>query len=157
MLAGGQVAALAASAPPPRGIAGRGEHADLAANEVGDPGRKAIELALGPTTVDRHVDIAVLAEALAEGAQAAGEQLGRRGSEIADHRHRRLLRRRRKRPRGSRCAAGQYELAPSHVARAMGPAGVGGPPALTAGPCGRPERFVPQRPSLHEVTMLLGA
>src|SRR5262249_15840888 len=26
---------------------------------------------------------------------------------------------------GSRGAAGQYELAPSHVARAMGPAGVG--------------------------------
>ena len=73
---------------------------------------------LGPAVFERHVlalDIAGLFQALAKGAQALGDRLRRSGLEEADHRHRRLLRARRERPRGRRAAEQRDELAPFYL------------------------------------------
>src|SRR5262249_42342745 len=60
--------------------------------------------------------------------------LSRCGGEKPDHRHRRLLRARRERPRGSRAADERYELAALHSitssARASSVGGISRPSAL---------------------------
>ena len=109
------VAALAASAAG--GTAGRGDHGDLPANQIGRQRRQSIELIVGPAILDRHVlalDKAGLLQALAECAQAIRERVGRCGVEEPDHRHRRLLRARRERPRRRRAAEQRDELAAFH-------------------------------------------
>ena len=63
------VAALAANAA---GTAGRDDHGDLSANQIGCQRRQSIELILGPAVFDRHVlalDIAGVLQALAKCAQ----------------------------------------------------------------------------------------
>jgi hypothetical protein len=73
-------------------------------------------LTVGPPVFDRHVlarDIAGLFQALTKAAQAIRDHLSRSVVEESDHRHRRLLRARRERPRG-RAAEQRDELAPSH-------------------------------------------
>ena len=92
------VAALAASA--------EGCHRDrsrpLGGDEVGRQRRQSIVLALRPTIFDRHVlslDIAGFVETLPEGRSIAAYRLRAIATEKADHRHRRLLRARRERPR----------------------------------------------------------
>src|SRR5262249_28931987 len=66
------------------------------------------------------LDIARHAQALVEGAQADRIRLRRSSREKPDHRHRRLLRVRRERPRGRRAAERSYHFPPSdsnrHVA-----------------------------------------
>ena len=105
------VAALAANAARLRRARSR--------RPVGEPIRPpapaADQLILGPAVFDRHVlalDIAGVFEALAKSAQTVRERIRRCGAEKPDHRHRRLLRARRQRPRGCRAAEQRDELAP---------------------------------------------
>ena len=70
------VAALAANAGA---SAGRGDHGDLPANQIGRQRRQSIELILGPAVYDRHVlalDIAGLLQALAKCAQTVRDVSG---------------------------------------------------------------------------------
>ena len=69
--------------------------------------RQSIVLALRPAIFDRHVpalDIAGFAQALAERGEPGSVCFGRRAVQEPDHRHRRLLRARRERPRRRRAA-----------------------------------------------------
>src|SRR5262249_2945448 len=71
---------------------------------------------LGPEIDDRHVlalDKAGVLQSLAKCAQKVRVEVGRRGTEHADHWHR-LLRARRERPRRSRSAQQRDEVAPFH-------------------------------------------
>jgi hypothetical protein len=89
------------------------DHSDLPANQLGRKFGKSFHL-LGPAVVDRYVlalDIAGFFEALAKSAQPLGNRFGRSDLEKSDHRHRRLLRARRERPRGHRAAEKGDELA----------------------------------------------
>ena len=110
------VAALAASAD--RGTSGRDDHGDLPANQFGRQRRQPIELILGPAVFDRHVlalDIAGLLQALAKCAQTVRViASGDRGVEEPDHRHRRLLRARRERPRRRRPPSSVMNSRASH-------------------------------------------
>jgi hypothetical protein len=75
-------------------------------NQLARQLRQLFEL-LGPAVVDRYVlalDIACLSETLAKRAQTLDNRLRRSDLKKADHRHRRLLRARRERPRRSRAA-----------------------------------------------------
>ena len=66
--------------------------------------------------LDRHVltfNIASFAEAFAERGRIARRGIGRPGVDEPDHRHRRLLRARRDRPRRRRAAEQRDELAAS--------------------------------------------
>src|SRR5262249_1458313 len=93
------------------GAAGRDDHGHLAAHRFGGERRQPIELSLGPAVFDRQIlalNITDLLQALAKGPQAPCRPVRRLGIEMADHRHRRLLRARRERPRG-RCAAEQRD------------------------------------------------
>src|SRR5262249_13821095 len=68
-----------------------------------------------PAIIDCDVlslDIARVAQALVKGGQFARRGIRRAPGEKSDHRHRRLLRIRRERPRGSRAAEQRDELAP---------------------------------------------
>jgi hypothetical protein len=96
--------------------AGRGNHADLTTNEIGRQSRQAIVLVVRPAVFKRHVlplDKASFAEPLAERAQTVRKSAWRCGVEKPDHRHRRLLRTSRERPR-CRAAEQGDELAPHH-------------------------------------------
>ena len=107
------VAALAANTAG----AIRGDHGHLSANQIGRRARQSIDLALGPAVFDRHVlalDIAALLKALAERAQVVCKRDWRSAVEKPNHRHRRLLRARRERPRRRRAAEQRDELAPLH-------------------------------------------
>src|SRR5262249_52238922 len=89
------------------------DHRDLPANQLGRKFGESFHL-LGPAVVDRHVlalDIAGFFEALAKSAQALCNRFGRSDLEKPNHRHRRLLRARRERPRGGCTAEKRYELA----------------------------------------------
>jgi len=64
-------------------------------------------LTFGPAIFDSNVltfDVTHLAQTAAECSDELRKPCGRRVGEIADHRHRRLLRARRKRPHGRRAA-----------------------------------------------------
>jgi hypothetical protein len=97
--------------------AGSGNHGYLTTNQIGRQGRQSIVLALRPTVFDRDVpalDVAGLVQTLPEAGQTdIGVGLGRAGAEIADHRHRLLLRVQRRR-RGHRAAEQQHQLAAVH-------------------------------------------
>jgi hypothetical protein len=85
---------------------GRRDHGHTTADEVSHERRKAIELALQPVVLDRHVlalDVAGFVEAFAERSDIAYGVLGRPTIDEADYR-RWLLRARRKGPRHRRAA-----------------------------------------------------
>ena len=90
-----------------RRASGRGNYVHLTANQFCDQVRDAIVLALRPTVFDRNIAafyIARFAEALVKRAQSPAPLGGRLRTEEADHRRRRLLRTRRKRPNDRRAA-----------------------------------------------------
>ena len=96
--------------------AGGGDHRHAAAHQFGHDCREALVLALHPVVLDGHVlalDVAGFAEAHAERRGVARRVLGRPAVDEANHRHRRLLRARRERPRCRRAAEQRDELAPS--------------------------------------------
>ena len=116
----------------------REDDRDLPANKIGRQPRQPVELVLGPAVFDRDVlafDIPRVLQALAKSAQAIRETFRRYRAEETDHRHRRLLRPRRERPRRHRAAEQRNELPPSHhsitsSARASSVGGTSRPSAL---------------------------
>src|SRR6266568_4628593 len=91
------------------------DNCDPSASQIDGKSRQSIEVVLGGTVQDRHVlafDKTRLLEALLESAQLV---LVRRLGEESNHRHRRLLRARRKRPSYRRAAEKGDELAPFHI------------------------------------------
>jgi hypothetical protein len=93
------------------------DHVHLAANQIGGQRWQSIVSILGPAVFDRDIlalQIAGLFQPLPDGLYAESVSLRRSGKEQADHRHRRLLRARRERPR-RRAAEEGDERAPFHV------------------------------------------
>jgi len=90
----------------------------LSADQVGYQRRETIVWALEPVVLDRHVlvfDVTSFAEAFAERRHIACVDIGRPCPEKRDHRQRRLLCTRPKRPH-NRCAAEKRnELSSLHV------------------------------------------
>src|SRR5258707_1271732 len=81
------------------------------------PRCQSIYLILSPANGRAHVlalDIPGVFESLTKCAQTVRVRVRRCWVEKADHRHRWLLRARRKRPRSSRAAEQRVEIAPSH-------------------------------------------
>src|SRR5262249_47449914 len=117
----------------------RNNHGHAAANQVGGLCWQSFETTLGPAIFDRHVaalDIAGFVETLPDGVKSAGFAV--RAAEQPDHRHRRLLRPRRHRPRRCRAAEQRDEVAPpdhsmTSSARASSVAGISRPSALAVG------------------------
>src|SRR5262249_46537540 len=104
-----------------RGPAGCDDHGHSAPNQFGRHRRQSLALIFGPAIFDRYAfafDITGLFKALPEAAHRLRDHLERCGVEEADHRHRALLRARRRRPKQRRCgrrAAGErHEGAPLH-------------------------------------------
>ena len=99
---------------------GRGDEGDLAANEVGCQFRQAIGVVMRPPEFDGHVlalDVAALAQSLAESSNSICERLWGAELEHANHRHRRLLRACREGPRGRRAAEQRDQVAPPCMSR----------------------------------------
>src|SRR5262245_38492526 len=99
-----------------RRIANRSDNADATADEVGHERRQAVVLAAEPAVLDGHVlalYVAGFGEAFTERACMAGGAIERPTADKADHRHRRLLRARRERPRRGRAAECGQKLPPS--------------------------------------------
>jgi hypothetical protein len=89
----------------------RGDHRHATANQLRGQ-RREFPILIARPQLDRNVatfDVAGFAQAIME----RGRPFGARAIEDTDHRHRRLLRPRRERPRGSR-GAKQYKFAPFH-------------------------------------------
>src|SRR5262249_59957449 len=87
------------------------------ANQLGRHPGQPIHLILGPAIFDRHalaLDIASILEALAEWAEKILTGVRRSLVKEPDHRHSRLLRPRRERPRGCRAAEKCDEVPPPH-------------------------------------------
>ena len=83
-------------------VSRRGDHRDLSTNQIACQRRQSIQLSLGPTIFDRDVlplDVSGLVQASAKRAQTDCILTVRSRAEEPDHRHRRLLRARRERPR----------------------------------------------------------
>src|SRR5262249_29906980 len=96
---------------------GRDDHCDLSVNQFGRQLRQSVDLILGPAVFDGRVlalDVADLLYALAELAHAVRQPVRRPAVEKSDHRHRRLLRARRERPRRRRAAEQCDERASFH-------------------------------------------
>ena len=93
------------------------DHGHFAADQIGRERRQAVKLIVRMPVLDRHIlahDEAGFVQTLAERRVEMHERRGRCAPEEPDHRHRRLLRARRKRPhRGA--AKQRDELAPSHA------------------------------------------
>jgi hypothetical protein len=88
----------------------------LTTNQISRQVRQAIVLILRPPIFDAYVmpfDITGFLQALME-CDSKRIAITRAGIEVANHRHRRLLRPRRERPRG-RAAEKRCELAPFHA------------------------------------------
>src|SRR5262245_56488500 len=88
----------------------------MTADEIIGECGQSIVLAIAPAVLDRRIlalDIAGFAQAPTESGYAGGECYSRSAVEKTNHRHRRLLRPRRARPRG-RAAEQRYELASPH-------------------------------------------
>src|SRR5262249_36677908 len=99
----------------PSGTSGRDDYRYLPANQFGRQLRQPLELTLSPAIFDRHVlalDIAGVLEALAECAHTVRKRVRRCTAEEPDHRHCRLLRACRPRPRNRRAEEQRDELAP---------------------------------------------
>ena len=85
----------------------REDYVDPSLDQVGRQCGQPINFILGPAGDDSHVlalDIACPSETLAKSAQTVHHSIRGPGVEDADHRHRRLLRARRERPRRRRAA-----------------------------------------------------
>jgi hypothetical protein len=99
-----------------RGVAASGEnHAHRTADEIGRQFRQSIESSLRPNIFDADVavlDIASFVQSLAERGNLVAQHSRRPAAEKPDHRHRRLLRARRERPRRRRATEQRDELAP---------------------------------------------
>ena len=92
------------------------DHGDLAANQIGHQFRQPIELIFGPAIFDRDVlafDIAGFFQALANASQTVCVSRRAMWGREPNHRHRRLLRPRQKRPRRSAAEKGD-ELTALH-------------------------------------------
>ena len=93
------------------------DHGHRPANQIGHQSRQPIKLIFRRAIFDRDVlalDEACFLQALAERGHEVRRVGERRAAEKSDHRHRRLLRARRERPRGRRAAEKRDELAPPH-------------------------------------------
>ena len=102
---------------------GRGDHGHLAADQIGRKRRQSIVLVFRKPVFDRHVaafDIAGFTQATAERIREVGPVISPQAGQEADHRHRRLLRARRERPRRRRTAEQRDELAPSSLDHLVG-------------------------------------
>src|SRR5262245_21767835 len=100
-----------------RRAAGRSDDRHPAADQIDHQFRQPIKFIARPTVFDRHVlafDVAGFAQAFAECCHEVSARLRRTSIEISDHRHRRLLRARRERPRGHRPAEERDEFTPYH-------------------------------------------
>jgi hypothetical protein len=98
---------------PQSGLAGRGNNGYLTVDEVRRESRQSIVLSIRPPVLDRHVpsfDIALSIQSPAKRRQHVGIGFGIPAAEPADHRHRRLLRPRRHRPRRRRAAEPRDEF-----------------------------------------------
>src|SRR5262249_49570189 len=111
------------------------DHGHSAANQVGGECWQSVETTFGPAIFDRDVaafDIAGFVETSPDGVKSAGFTI--RAAEQPNHRHCRLLRARRERPRRRRAAEKRYELATPHSitssARASSVGGTSRPSAL---------------------------
>src|SRR5262245_16917157 len=95
---------------------GRRNDGHLTANQIGRQRRQSIVLTLRPAVIDRRIltfDVTAFLEALVEYFNRIGGLGGRPAAQEPDHRHRRLLRARRERPRRS-ATNERNELAPFH-------------------------------------------
>src|SRR6516165_5982340 len=95
----------------------RSDHRHLTAYQLSCEVGQSIILILRPAILDRHIlafDVPAFADALPECGHKTCSVGGRRAAEEPDYRHRRLLRARRERPRGSRTAEQREELAAFH-------------------------------------------
>src|SRR5262249_29376746 len=100
-----------------RRCASRGDDRDLLLNQIGRQRWQSVIVTFRPAILDRHVaalDITSFVEALAERGHHGCVPLRRPTIEEPKHRHRRLLRARRERPRGSRAAEQRDERAAFH-------------------------------------------
>src|SRR6516165_3188755 len=96
----------------------RSDHRHLTAYQVSCEVGQSIILILRPAILDRHIltfDVPAFADALPECGHKTCSVGSRRTAKKPDHRHRYLLRTRRKRPRCRRATKKGYELAPLHV------------------------------------------
>jgi len=96
---------------------GRGDHVDLAADQIGRQGGQSIVLVLCKTGFNYHVaavDIARFTQAAAERGLDVEPVIFAERVQEADHRHCGLLRTRRERPRDGRAAHERDELASLH-------------------------------------------
>jgi hypothetical protein len=101
-----------------RRAAGCRDYVDVTIDEVGGQSGQPIIATLRPAVFDRHVlalDVAGLAEPLAERRQTLCTRVGRPGAQVADHRHHLLLRARGQRPGNRRADGKSDELPPDHL------------------------------------------
>ena len=101
-----------------RFAAGRSKHGHRPAREFRRQRRQSVVLALRPAVFDRHVpafDVSVFGQSPTERGHHMRALVGRRCAEIPDHRHRRLLRARRERPRRRRTAQNTEKFPPPHA------------------------------------------
>ena len=95
----------------------RSDHRHLTAYQIGCEVGQSVGLVLRPAILDRHIlalDVAGFTKALAECGQISCTIDRRRAAKESYHRHHRLLRPRRERPRHGRTAQQRYELAARH-------------------------------------------
>src|SRR5262249_14209690 len=101
----------------PAVVTDTGDYPRLPADKIGPQFRHSILPPFGPAEFNRHVaafDVSGFPQAFAECLQAFDAILRRTASDKPDHRHCRLLRARRERPRGRRAAHERDELASLH-------------------------------------------
>jgi hypothetical protein len=104
-----------------RGIGVSNDQQDLATNQIGRQRRQSIILLFRPAVFDHQIpalDVACFAQPPVEGSDPLREWPRGHGAQEADHRHRRLLRPRRQRPR-SRASKKSDELAPPNAAHGL--------------------------------------
>src|SRR3974390_3249711 len=114
-----------------------GDHGHLATHQLGSQGRQLVIVSLGPSIFDRHIPAFVITGSTETATEFLHEMrccAGRRGVHVTNHRHSRLLRAHRERPRCSRTAEQRDELAAVHSmtssARASSVGGTVRPSAL---------------------------
>src|SRR5262245_12111170 len=114
------------------------DHGRLPADQIGGETRQPIRLIVPPTLLDDDIaafDEPFLTQPFGEFRHEVRKRRGARAAKKTDHRHRRLLRPRRDRPRRRRAAEQRDELAASHhsitsSARASSVGGMSRPSAL---------------------------
>src|SRR5262249_187254 len=93
-----------------------GDHSNIASNQIGSQARQLVIVSIGPPVFNRYVTAFIItasAETLMECRHKVFRCAGRCLIEVANHRHRRLLRARRERP-CRRAAEERDELTASH-------------------------------------------